>query len=181
MNATTTLRKLSLLAMASGLGLACFSTRPAGDRVDDAWITTKIESKLVADPQVSAFNVDVDTLDGVVTLRGEVEREVARTEAEELARETEGVVAVRNEIRVVSPATATDEPLSDSWITSKIKAKYLVDPELNPFNIDVDTIGGRVTLSGRVSDAAARAEAEQLARDTEGVITVDNQLEVGGS
>jgi hyperosmotically inducible periplasmic protein len=95
----------TLVAVALSLG-ACSSTRTAGEQVDDGWITTKIESKLTSDPEVSAWNVDVDTLDGVVTLRGKVTTDVAKQEAEELARETKGVKHVINEI-IVEPETTT--------------------------------------------------------------------------
>jgi hyperosmotically inducible periplasmic protein len=81
---------------------ACSSTRTVGEQVDDGWITTKIESKLAGDPEVSAFNVDVDTLDGVVTLKGAVKSQEAKAQAEEHARETEGVTRVVNQI-VVEP------------------------------------------------------------------------------
>ena len=160
------------------LSVACASTRTAGEQFDDATISTKIESKLAADPEVSAFNVDVDTINGIVTLRGEVEKASARTEAYELALNTKGVQEVRNEIRVVSPAEEDDEELSDGWITTKVKAKITADPQLNPFNIDVDTEDGVVILSGIVESEESRQEAEKLARDTKGVVDVDNHLEV---
>jgi osmotically-inducible protein OsmY len=44
----------------------------------------------------------------------------------------------------------------------------------------VDTLDGVVTLSGKVKDPVARAEAEKLARDTKGVIDVDNRIQVEG-
>ncbi len=171
--------RLGLLALGAVvlLGAACASTQTAGEQLDDSAITTKITTKLAADPEINPFNIDVDTMDGVVTLRGEVEKELARTEAESHARATKGVRSVHNEIRVVPEKYEDDEEGSDAWITTKVKAKLIADPQLNPFNIDVDTQDGVVTLSGRVKDNAARAEAEKLARDTEGVIRVANQLQ----
>ena len=68
--------------------------------------------------------------------------------------------------------------MSDGWITTKIKSKITADPELNPFNIDVDTQDGVVTLSGTVASADRRAEAEKLARGTKGVVDVINELVV---
>jgi hyperosmotically inducible protein len=100
---------------------------------------------------------------------------------EQHARSTTGVVEVRNEIRirVVSELAEADETGSDAWITTKIKTKITADPQLNPFGIDVDTLDGVVTLSGRVESEEDRLEAETLALDTEGVVSVDNRLEVG--
>ena len=67
----------------------------------------------------------------------------------------------------------------DIEITAKVKTKLAADPEINPFRIDVDTVNGRVTLSGTVRTERQREEAETLARGTEGVSEVRNLLEVG--
>lgn len=69
--------------------------------------------------------------------------------------------------------------LSDSGITARVKAKLAADPQVNPFNIDVDTNEGVVTLTGRVERPEARAEAEKLAQDTDGVKDVVNLIKVG--
>lgn len=95
---------LSILALLvlTAPGLAgCRTTASPSEQVDETAITAKIKSKLIADPQVSAFNVDVDTLGCEVTLSGEVKEAVAKSEAEKLARDTEGVCKVINRIKVV--------------------------------------------------------------------------------
>ena len=61
---------------------------------------TKVKSKLFADPKVSSFNIDVDAIDGQVILSGVVTAPTKRQEAERIARATEGVKSVRNEILV---------------------------------------------------------------------------------
>lgn len=90
-----------LLVITSLVAAGCSSTRSTRQEFDDAEITAKVKAKLIADPQVKAFDIDVDTLRGVVTLQGEVEESVAKREAEQLAKDTEGVVQVVNRIRVV--------------------------------------------------------------------------------
>lgn len=87
------------LVMAMGLS-ACSSTRSAGNQVDDATITASVKAKLAADGDINPFNIDVDANEGVVTLQGRVEKSEARSKAEELARETEGVQRVINLIKV---------------------------------------------------------------------------------
>jgi hyperosmotically inducible protein len=158
------------------VAVGCSSTQSVGEELDDATITTKIEAKMAGDPDVSAFNVDVDTNEGVVRLSGTVEKPEAKAEAEKLARGTEGVRRVINDIEVGERDMG--DRMSDTAITTKIKAKITGDPELNPFNINVDTKEGVVTLRGTVKDADRKAEAEKLARDTEGVKSVQNMLEV---
>lgn len=71
-----------------------------GEDIDDAWIVTKIKAKLTADPEINPFNIDVDAVQGVVTLSGTVEKGIARDEAEKLALDTKGVREVHNEIKV---------------------------------------------------------------------------------
>lgn len=70
--------------------------------------------------------------------------------------------------------------LDDATITARIKAKLIADPEIQPFHIDVDTLEGRVTLSGKVRSADQRAEAEKLATRTDGVREVLNLIQVAG-
>lgn len=72
------------------------------------------------------------------------------------------------------------EVLSDVAVTSKIKAKLAADPEVAALHIDVDTVDGQVTLNGKVASAAQKAEAEKLARNTEGVASVTNLIQVAG-
>lgn len=92
---------VSLLALVALVGLsACRSTQPAATQFDDNVITTKVKTKLAADPQVNPFNISVTTNEGVVTLTGRVKEARQRTEAEKLARDTEGVKGVNNLIKV---------------------------------------------------------------------------------
>lgn len=67
---------------------------------------------------------------------------------------------------------------SDAGVTARIKARLTADPEINPILIDVDTVNGKVTLTGTVPTQEVKDEAEDLARGTEGVVSVDNMLQV---
>lgn len=67
-----------------------------GDTLDDAWIHAKITSKLLGDTLTPARKINVDVMNNVVTLRGSVDNLTAKTEAERIAKETEGVKRVVN-------------------------------------------------------------------------------------
>lgn len=82
---------LGILA-AVGLAVACAQT--------DAGITTKVKSKLAADDTVKAYQIDVDTKDKVVTLSGNVDNPAAKDQAVAIARGTEGVADVVDNITV---------------------------------------------------------------------------------
>lgn len=68
--------------------------------VEDAGLTAAVKGRLAADPRVSALNIDVDTQNGIVTLKGNVQDAVAKGAAEEIARTTEGVTDVVNVLTV---------------------------------------------------------------------------------
>jgi hyperosmotically inducible protein len=70
-------------------------------------------------------------------------------------------------------------PVDDASITTKVKAKLATDGDINPFNINVDTNEGVVTLQGWVKKAEIRTKAERYARETDGVKKVINLVKVG--
>jgi hyperosmotically inducible protein len=70
------------------------------DALDDATITAKVKANLISDPEVRALSIDVDTIDGRVTLQGKVASEGQKAEAEKLARITPGVRQVLNLLQV---------------------------------------------------------------------------------
>jgi len=76
---------------------------------------------------------------------------------------------------------AAKEALSNAGITAKVKSRLAQDPAINALYVNVDTADGRVTLSGKVALAEQKAEAEKVARETDGVKDVVNQLQVTGN
>jgi hyperosmotically inducible protein len=150
----------------------------------DAGVTTKVKAKLAADDAVKAYQIDVDTRDKVVTLSGNVENDTAKVQAARLARETEGVASVVDNVSVTprpvdTPNMADTTDLTDPGITAAVKSKLLGDPDVAGLRIDVDTQSGVVTLTGTVKTAAEKAEAISIARDTAGVKSVNDQIKVG--
>jgi hyperosmotically inducible periplasmic protein len=104
--------------------------------------------------------------------------EVARG-AEQVAEGAEQVGAAieRGAERV---ETEVGPVLDDAGITARIKSRLIADPEIKAFQIDVDTVDGRVALNGKVSSAEQRSQAEHLARGTQGVRQVVNLIQVAG-
>lgn len=78
-----------------------------------------------------------------------------------------------------SSTRSPGDQVDDAWITTKITSKFTADPEVNPFEIDVDTDDGVVRLSGMVETENQRSEAIKLAANTEGVTRVINDIELG--
>lgn len=67
----------------------------------DSRITTAVKTKMIGDKYVDGFRISVETWEGVVTLRGEVQTNFQREQAERLAASVDGVKSVRNEIKIV--------------------------------------------------------------------------------
>jgi osmotically-inducible protein OsmY len=184
----------AMLAAVGVIGLiGCAETDPG--------ITATVKARLAADDIVRAYVIDVDTAEGVVTLSGTVPTAVAEDRAIRLARETDGVVEVVDEIAVntavptsgeleggLDPGEAsgqteneaerTGDLLNDAALTSSIKAKLLAEMTTPGVEIDVDAENGVVTLSGTVPSRAAADLAVSIVRRTEGVKSVVNNLRV---
>ena len=63
----------------------------------------------------------------------------------------------------------------------KIHSQFVPDEALEDSNIDVDTVGGVVTLNGTIATAAGRARAVEIAKKTDGVKSVNDSLKVAKS
>ena len=74
---------------------------------------------------------------------------------------------------------AVGSKMKDAAITTGINAELARDSTLSAMKIDVDTNGGKVAMHGTAPDAAARDRATQLAKTVDGVVSVDNQLQIG--
>jgi osmotically-inducible protein OsmY len=72
----------------------------ASAATDDGVITAQVKAKLVAADDLKALDINVDTQDGRVTLRGSAPSEAARDHAAVLARAVEGVESVDNQLKV---------------------------------------------------------------------------------
>lgn len=149
----------------------------------DVGITTSVKSQLVADDLVKARRIDVDTQDRVVTLTGDVRSAEEEARALQIARDTNGVADVVDQISVLpepQAAPTTGGPLtSDASITAEVKSRLLVDPDISGLRIDVDTSNGMVTLTGMVTTQAEKSEALEIARRVEGVTNVTDRIAVG--
>jgi hyperosmotically inducible periplasmic protein len=180
----------------------------AGEKLEDLWLATKIQAKFVGDRDIKAREVKVGVRDGVVTLNGRVLNESEHQLALTLAKNTSGVkqvvdnldveVAGPPPVRTVNGGTpgavattgTTASPSSppplvaisdDARIGTSIQSKYFMDDRLKGRHISVTTNAGVVTLNGEIADETERAEALLLARTTEGVKRVEDNLTIATS
>ena len=155
-------RKLAGFAAAAGLvvTVACGQS--------DAGITTSVKSQLAGDDVVKAYQVDVDTQNRVVTLTGHVDTPAAKETAVQIARNTDGVRDVIDQIMV-------GETAATSGIAGE--ADIEVDtPDVDAPDVDVDADGDDIE-----GDLRRGAEATADAAKKAGQATVEGARKVGGA
>ncbi|AEG94199.1 BON domain-containing protein [Ramlibacter tataouinensis] len=102
------MKHANALLLAVMLGVAAVSTGCAvardqstvGGYVDDKVITTKVKAKLLEDKSTGGMSINVDTLNGTVALSGFAKSEAEKAAAGRIARTTDGVKDVRNNLIV---------------------------------------------------------------------------------
>lgn len=168
--------------------------------VKDSWITMKIHSQFIPEDALEDSDIDVETNNGVVTLTGTVPTAAGQARAVAIAKATDGVKSVNDKLRV-GPADDDDadataagreaaretkgaaksgaKKVTDGWIKSKIYTQYMTEDALEDSDVNIDVQRGVVTLKGTVASAAGKTRAEAIAKATDGVRSVTNQLTVG--
>ena len=96
-----------VVTLALGPALVASAADTLGTKLDDTGITTKVKAKLTTDSVKNLVKVHVETKDGIVHLAGTVPTEADKAEAERLARGTDGVKEVMNELTVSSSPSAS--------------------------------------------------------------------------
>lgn len=102
------MKQANALLLAALLGASVVSTGCAvsrdqstvGGYVDDKVITTKVKAKLLEDKSTGGMSINVDTLNGTVALSGFAKSEAEKSQAGQIARATEGVKEVKNNLIV---------------------------------------------------------------------------------
>jgi osmotically-inducible protein OsmY len=193
----------------TGLGTASVRAAPpqAGTAAaSDKVLDSRIEERIHKDPSLKKHNIDVAVHGGVATLTGTVATDAERAKAKQLAT-IKGVTRVDNRIvvdravgttgtvatvkektkegaeKVVDKTkeglSKTGEVITDSWITTRVKSKFVGEDLLKGSDINVNTNDHVVTLNGTVMSAAGRARAVEQAKEVEGVHKVVDRLTIG--
>ena len=152
--------------------------RSYGEVVDDASITSAVQSKLQWSRHADGLAADVVTTRGKVKLTGSANSADAREAAGKLAMNTHGVHAVDNLLLVnagkMSAGKAEGADIADGWITTKVKSTFMYSNNVKGSDIGVSTKAGIVKLSGKTDGGAERALAIELAGNVRGVKSVDS-------
>ncbi len=139
-------------------------------RSDDV-IKEAVKAAFLYDPRVLSFNPRVDVDSGTVTLSGVVDNLAAKQAAEADARNTLGVLRVKNFLQV-RPQLPGDDKLKE-----RVAAALLDNPSVERFDVQVVADDGWVYLSGNVNTSYEKKLAGNLASRQKGVIGVVNRID----
>ncbi|HSL03622.1 MAG TPA: BON domain-containing protein [Nitrospiraceae bacterium] len=146
--------------------------------VNDSWLTAKTKIALAADSRVKGRQIEVETTEGLVVLRGKVDSDEAKRAAEGITAGLDGVKTVKNELQVVAPSVRDVVEEKDEAITGRVKDHFSKDALLKNADIDVRSNAGVVSLTGEVRNLMTSAQASWTARQVPGVKSVKNDLTV---
>jgi hyperosmotically inducible protein len=165
---------LALAALAAGALFASSTVRAAAPA--DAWITTKAKIALVTTKDVSATAVNVDTVDGRVTLHGTVGSEAEKSKAEAAVQKIDGVREVRNMLQVVSPSRQASMEVVDDKLRERVAEALKRDEQLS--DVSVQSVNsGVLLLAGTVPSLTAHLDALEAASAVPGVRRVETEIQ----
>lgn len=202
--------------------------KKAGNAMTDGWITLKVHSQFIPEKALDDSDIDVDTKHGNVTLNGTVASAAGREKAIAIAKATDGVKYVTDNLRIVPAETMTGaikegardtaavakeaarttgttgkevaretgtagkevardtanaaknvgKRITDGWVKSKIAMQFVTEDTLDNSDIDIDITKGAVSLNGTVRSDAGRIRAVTIAKATDGVKSVVDNLKI---
>jgi hyperosmotically inducible protein len=154
--------------------------KDTGTLVQDTTITASVSAKLALDKNVSHYPITVNTQNGVVSLSGTVNAQSEAAAVVALASSTAGVKAVNASKLEIQAST---HPLSDTEITTKVKALFLKqnmfgEKDASTGSVSVETNNGVVYLSGTAENSEQVDNAIKLANSVSGVKNVKSTIVV---
>lgn len=170
----------------SGISAAAFA-QSAAPEIAAARQEAQIETTFELSPYLRGHDIDVDVMAGKATLTGRVDEDVTRDLAHQIALGVSGIESVDNQIEVQSDvvrATPNGSERSfgavvdDASITAAVKSKLLWSRHTDGLKTEVSTENGVVTLEGTADSSEAKELADMLAENTNGVVSVRNQLTI---
>lgn len=166
--------KFSTRIVTTSMGML-LTTSLALAATSDPWITTKAKMALLTTEGVSATDVNVDTVNGRVTLHGTVGSDAEKAKAESVVKGIEGVVGVRNLVQVVSVKRQDAAATNDADVKKRVSAA--IDSEADLRSVDVESVNaGVVLLGGTVPTLSDHLRAVEVASHVDGVRRVASEI-----
>ena len=149
-----------------------------GTEIDDAVLTTKVKSAMMADEYVKSFDIKVETFKADVMLSGFVDTQAQMDRSVEVAKAVPGVLKVENKLSLKMGNQTVGNKIDDAVVTTSVKAAMLADATMKSLEVSVVTVKGEVQLSGFVDSEKQISHATEVTKKVEGVVSVVNNLSV---
>ena len=164
-----------------GAAVGVAATKEKG--VAGAWSDTKISAAIKVglyqkDPELHRL-VDVNVQSGEVLLTGALPTEEMHLDAVKIAWEPQGVVRVIDNIGK-SEGASLGTYTADTWITTQLKSKLMLDGDIQSRNYSIKTVSGQVYVMGIAQDQAELDKVVEHGRNTSGVTQVVSYVRVKG-
>lgn len=139
----------------------------------DAQIEQAVQTALTMDPRVAPFEISVEVKGGTALLHGTVSNLKAKHSAGVDARNTVGVLQVKNRIKVKPPYG-----FSDAEIKENVRDALARNPYIGRYEISITVDAGIVELTGSVDSYFDKSQAEDVASRAPGVKNIQNRITV---
>lgn len=164
----------------ASVGVAVAQERTIGGAIDDAVIATQIVSQLYQYDIELLRQVSAEVVEGRVLLTGSVAKPENRVDAVRLTWQIEGVSEVLNEIQVTDRGGLIDFTL-DTWISTQLRTKLLLDKDIKALNYNVETVNGVIYMIGIAQNGVELERVTSHARTIKNVQQVISHVRVMGA
>ncbi len=170
----TTSAAIAIAALTLTTTPGAFAAQP------DAWITSKAKVALLTTEGVTATAVNVDTVDGRMTLHGKVASDAEKKRAGDAVAKIEGATEVRNLLQVVPATQEAKVEASDEQLTTRLNDAFKKDQTLAASSIKVQSVNkGVVLLAGETPSTTTHLRAITTAGAVPGVRRVATEVKGG--
>jgi hyperosmotically inducible periplasmic protein len=164
--------------LAASLVLCATPWLEAATSRPDAWVTTKAKIALFTSEGVTATAINVDTVDGRVTLHGKVSSEAEKSRAGQVVAEIDGAREVRNLLEIVDSDVAEAVDADDEAVKARVEQAFETDPTLAASDVTVQSVNnGVVLLGGKTTSMTTHLRAITTAAGVAGVRRVASEVE----
>ncbi|GMV99507.1 MAG: hypothetical protein AMXMBFR84_06460 [Candidatus Hydrogenedentota bacterium] len=158
--------------------------------VEDAALNSRIRRRLAYHSGIDDALLNIDVNAGEVTLKGDVESPEKKETVEKIVSDTSGVGAVDSQLTVGKTQVAAEADtvtetvtteISDEFAEKMVESSIMWSKDLSIYDIDVEVDHGVCVLTGKVATVHQKDLAESIAKVTDGISAVTNELVLEGA
>lgn len=139
----------------------------------DEEIKENVETSLLLNLEIDPSEINISVRNGIITLEGTVDSFWKKNKAENFISDLLGVIEIVNKLTIIPTKTFTDQEIAEDILNS-LERNYKIDVD----DIDVKVERGEVSLTGKVADWDSYQVVLNAAKNTKGVIDVQEDIMV---